>query len=216
MSPSSILNPQAAAFAPSPMSQSTLNPQAATFVPTPFYTQVPVLNPLAATFIPHPRYDYSILNLQALAFIPACNTALISSEEPAVEAVTTAEPFTFDNDMSSFKVRITTDVEMEEAPAFEEPTPSPLDEETVTNPETLTSDMKPSAEEYLYSHDNNSFCRNTSTTDDFEYKQQEMQMYQNPEVHHFNFMGQGVMHKTSTPSAVFPGCRTFASQSSNG
>jgi hypothetical protein len=181
----STRNPMAATFSPAPQMQfSALNPPAATLVPAHTYSQTTSLNPQAATFSPGNRYYASTLDPVTLDFSPvhAPSSASDATEviREAVEQYESASSMT--TEASDFKVDAFTREELDFSDKGEGIIVSGL------TPVDYTS--------------GSSTCSVASTADDDEYNQQRSLMHQDPDIHHVNWMGQGVMGRTSTPAAV--------------
>ncbi len=215
----STRNPQAANFVPTSMSQpSTLNPQAAAFSPTLSSMQQSILDPEAAIFTPGIQYK-PLRDLSHTAIWPdGCASAgewfarNFAQWLAAFENLSKTDSSALEHEHSdtqeevSSNTEMVSDVGMGEAPALEEEACPSFNGDAVMDFLDPTNDTESSAVEELGSNNHDtSACSTVSTAEDDEYdeyKSQEKQMYRDLNIHHFNFFGQGVMHKTSTPSAV--------------
>lgn len=193
------LNPQATVFSPA----LNLKPKVAAF---PLALRIPpsALNPLAPTFSPahtntkrsHPDlhaaaaavssslgllYPSSPLNPLAPTFLTA--NAPISVSAATTEATEQWKPVSATSEETS---------NFEVDPCTREELDFSADGECVKASGLLSADHTPDL----------SSCSTFSTTGDVELISQKLQIQQDPEIHHFNWLGTGMMAKTSTPAAI--------------
>ena len=178
-SKSFAFNPQAAAFNLAAQPLPSLSPLALPFIPTqaaPAPTSDSTETSSSSTQCP------SVLNPIAPTFIPAPR-----SEPDTTESMTEIT----EQAWSATSTPVETSDFAEDA-CTREQLDVPDNEVSVNFPSLVTAKDTFDA----------SSCSIASTADDMEYNNQGALIYQDPDIHHINWMGQGIMTKTSTPAAV--------------
>ena len=190
----SSLDSKTAAFPLVHMIESSASsPLASPFVSEHKDSQHTTLNPLAAAFFPNTTYHPSTHNALARVVSPSCYPFPNQKNPEHMDEVD--EQY----DSSASGPSETTDAQLEVC-SWEELQFSRNGGPTQSTPDLSSDDNND--EDEVHDHGNSSFCSNASTVDEIEYNNQRSLLYQDPEIHHINWLGQGVTGKTSTPAAV--------------
>ena len=171
---------------------SAASPLASSFVSEHKVSQHTTLNPLAAAFFPNTTYHPSAQNALAPVVSPSCYPFLDRNNPELMNDVN--EQY----DSSASVPSETTDSQLEVC--SREELQFSGNEKSTRNTPNLSSENISNDEDD--NDGNSSFCSNTSTADEIEYNNQRYLLYQDPEIHHINWLGQGVTGRTSTPAAV--------------
>jgi hypothetical protein len=190
-------DPLATPFVPAARTIPRLNPRAPSF--TPSSSQAPPTAGLAVNYCHPPIVGRSKLNPLALAFSPSTSSGS-PSWDPEVPAFL-PDPVSYRIPSPELGAGIF--VPRSRLAAKQEPAPvksqtAPLDDscfkEDAESPTAVVNLGATQSESLSPS--------NIVSPDDIERSNQQALIHQEPDIHHFNWMGQGIMVKTTTPAAV--------------
>jgi hypothetical protein len=155
-------------------------------------------NPLAPNFTPDTTLSSSTPNAEARVFSPA----VISCQPPTLNPKADIFLPRAEQAWSQGPAKVELQSVVMDVPLFEGGGDKPATVGSLGASSSECSAMEPFTAETESKSTGDMLLESVISADDIEYNNQRSLLCQDPEIHHFNWLGQGVLARTSTPAAV--------------